>query len=224
MVQRRTRIVFLGDSVTAGYGLASAAASSFVSRLTASDPTAELITSALEGIDTAYALKRFHRLVTAHDPEWVVILLGLNDAVPSGQRAPIAPPSYESHLLSLVDRVVALSARPVLVTPNPRFVARPSPGAEASGWCAGRDLMAPYAAALVNAAKRSGYPWIDVRSRFLAASNLAELLPDGVHPGAAGHELIATILAAELPCFWGRPAAATPAAQTSAQAVLDRSF
>src|SRR5687768_1311329 len=87
---RRTRLLFVGDSVAAGHGLAGAPAyPQLVSaRLAERGLDVEVVVDALDGADSAYVLKRFDRMVTAHDPDWVVLALGLNDA-----RPPRAAPS-----------------------------------------------------------------------------------------------------------------------------------
>ena len=200
---QRMRVVFLGDSVTAGFGLGQCAGGvNYVQLLAArlaDQPSApELLASAWDGVDTSYALKRFDRMVTALDPDWVVILLGLNDVLPCGARPAASPAEYRSNLLALVDRILALGARPVLVAPNPRF--RPSDdNAEPL------EIMGPYVAELRGVAEAGEFPWIDLHGPFLALEAVRQLIPDGVHPNADGHTLIADILAAELPCLWDAP-------------------
>jgi lysophospholipase L1-like esterase len=195
------RVVFLGDSVTAGVGL-SDGQPTYVQLLDAHcrrcGVSVECIASALDGIDTGYALKRFGRMVTALDPDWVVVMLGLNDAQPAGQRVQITPAEFQNNLLGLVDRILGLGARPVLVAPNPRIVCR------AGDTPRQLDLMPPYVAALRQTAEAADLPWVDLYARF-RGDDWSELLPDGVHPGAAGHRLIADTLAAELACFWPSP-------------------
>src|SRR5262245_56684546 len=98
VVRQRMRLVILGDSVSAGYGLThdrtlsegvpdQAFPQLLGARLTESGHDTEVVVSALDGIDTGYALRRFARLVTAHDPDWVLVMLGLNDVRPPGARA-----------------------------------------------------------------------------------------------------------------------------------------
>ena len=197
-MQQRMRVVFLGDSVTAGVGL-SDGQPTYVQLLDAHCHQCalpvECIASALDGIDTGYALKRFGRMVTALDPDWVVVMLGLNDAQPAGQRTQIAPSAFQNNLLGLVDRILTLGARPVLVAPNPRL-----------NCCAGDmpqqvDLMPPYVAALRQTAEQADLPCVDIYARF-CGGDWQTLMPDGVHPGVAGHRLIADTLASELACFW----------------------
>lgn len=204
-MHEQTRIVFLGDSVTAGFGLEADA--SYVQLLDAhcrrQALEVECQASALDGIDTAYALKRFGRMVTALDPHWVVMMLGLNDAQPAGQRAALSPAQYQNNLLGLVDRVMTLGARPVLVAPNPRM----QPAGDDRPQLL--DVMPPYIAALRQVAEQIDLPWINLHARF-SAGDLDALLPDGVHPSAAGHRLIADVLAGELPCLWPQPGRKVP--------------
>lgn len=197
-MQQRMRIVFLGDSVTAGFGL-DESQPSYVQLLDAHcrrcPLPAECLASALDGIDTAYALKRFDRMVTALDPDWVVVMLGLNDALPVGQRTITSPAEFQNNLLGLVDRILTLGARPVLIAPNPRIQSQAGDTPQQV------DVMPPYAAAVRQTAEQIDLPWIDLHARF-CSGDLQELLPDGVHPSAAGHRLIAETLAGELPCLW----------------------
>ena len=200
---QRMRVVFLGDSVTAGFGLNEHVGElSFMQLLSARSaeqaaPPA-LLASAWDGVDTSYALKRFDRMVTALDPDWVVVLLGLNDALPSGARPATSPAAYRSNLLALVDRILAIGARPVLVAPNPRFRPADDDGRPL-------EIMGPYVSALRSVAAAGEFPWVDLHGPFLALEAVHALIPDGVHPGSDGHQLIADILAAELPCLWEGP-------------------
>src|SRR5688572_20778537 len=81
---RRTRLLFVGDSVTAGYGLVPSLAYPHLvaARLADRGLAVDVVVDALDGADSAYVLKRFDRMVTSHDPDWVVVALGLNDARP----------------------------------------------------------------------------------------------------------------------------------------------
>lgn len=203
------RFVILGDSVSAGFGLAVGGeglpGECYARRLQqlASDCGLQLIVSALDGTDTTYALRRFHRMVTAHEPRWVMVMLGLNDARPAGAHPNIPPEDFAQNILALVDRVAAIEARAILVTPNPRFDAT-------HGIAEPADCMQPYVEALRGIARALNLPLIDVHARFVAAENLRALVPDGVHPSAAGHRLIAEVLSEQLP-----PVVLTPQLQAS---------
>ena len=191
-VRRRGRVVFLGDSVTTGYGLVDRAARKAYPQLLqrrgeAAGWGVQWTVSALEGIDTSYAWRRCSRLVTAHQPDWVVVLLGLNDAHPPGDRRANSPLTFEHNLLSLADRILSLDARPILIAPHPRWRTHDGRPLDPS-------IMDPYAEAARNVARRWLLPCIDLHERFSAMHDLERLLPDGIHPSAAGHRVIARLV------------------------------
>lgn len=197
-------LIVLGDSVTAGFGLIDAE-TAFPRRLARllrqSHVDVEVIASALDGIDTAYAVRRFARMVSVHNPRWVVVLLGLNDARPAGARTPATPADYQANVLMLVDRIVSLGATPIVASPTPRFDAQlesPFPKGASRAAIDYGNMMQPYVGALKLAADRCQVAWIDLHRQFLASGELSHLVPDGVHPNAAGHALIAEILCEEL--------------------------
>lgn len=186
------RIVVLGDSVTAGTDFCGVTnGNSYIALLQhrlASTPAVEVIPSALEGVDTGYALRRFDRMVTTHRPDLVFVMLGLNDARPAGGRAAASPEEYRENLLKLTNRILALDAKPVLSTPTPRLDVRPEPEN-------GHDIMQSYVRVVRDVADDHHLSWIDVYSRFLAQRDVQSLIPDGVHPGPRGHAIIADAFA-----------------------------
>lgn len=198
-MRQRMKILVLGDSVTAGCTFSGTTSSTcYVERLRALLEAAaldvEVVASALEGIDTGYAVKRFSRMVTVHEPDLVLVMLGLNDALPPGQREPASPDTYRQNLLGLVDRILAIDARPILVTPNPRpsLLTDDSPDGALDE---PNHLMTPYAVAVREVADHYQIPCVDIYDRFVAAGGLTLLVPDGTHPNPAGHVLIAQALA-----------------------------
>lgn len=197
-------IIILGDSVTAGFGLADAELA-FPRRLAQllrqSHVGVEVIASALDGIDTGYAVRRFARMVSVYNPGWVVVLLGLNDARPARSRAPATPSEYQANTLMLIDRIVSIGATPIVASPTPRFDRQLEVSAGPAASLATIDygsVMQSYVDALKLAADRCQVGWIDLHRQFLASGELSHLVPDGVHPNAAGHALIAEILCEEL--------------------------
>jgi acyl-CoA thioesterase-1 len=188
------RLVVVGDSVTAT-GLREDNRDSYVSmfsqRLRDAGVGVEVIPSALDGIDTDYALKRFKRMVTAHEPDHVLVMLGLNDAQPAGGRSSSSPAEFSENLSKIIEGILDIGAIPTLMTPNPRFdITSASPADD--------DLMPPYVAAMHEVARSYLVDCIDIHSRFRATGNFRSLIPDGVHPNPPGHRLIADALAEEL--------------------------
>jgi lysophospholipase L1-like esterase len=150
-------------------------------------------------------------MVTAHDPDWVVVALGLNDARPpksapsqlgaAAPRSARAPADFAANMLAIIDRLLAIGARPVLQVPTPRFdVGRFD--AELVGERGA--LMAPYVAALRDLAAQLRLPLIDVYQPLLTEPDLADLIPDGIHAGREGHALIADVVTEELLTLLGR--------------------
>lgn len=184
------RVVFLGDSVTAGWEFCGVDTQNcYVARLRSSLRVAELgvefIVSALAGVDTRYALKRFDRMVARRAPDLVVVMLGLNDARPPVDRAPIAPDTYRANLAQIAQMIGELGARPMLVTPTPRLE-RLDGGK--------RNIMGPYVAACRSVAWDYHLRCVDVHAAFCAQTDVESLLPDDVHPSPRGHVLIASVL------------------------------
>ena len=204
------RVVVLGDSVTCGNLAGDVRAEQlYVYQLEEQfrqvGASIQLIPSALDGVDTRYALRRFDRMVAAHRPDVVCVMLGLNDVLPAGARAPITPQQYDQNLRLLIDQIRHLDAQPILATPTPRLS---SDNAEAEAGLG--DLMRDYVQTAMQVAETCSLRLIDAYSPFLKIDNLWRLIPDGIHPSAQGHEMIAQAFADLLiPLFNGcRPASA----------------
>lgn len=183
----RDEVVVLGDSVTQGAGFSGVTESTcFVSllrnELDEAGLNVRLTTSALDGVDTGYALKRFDRMVARLRPDLLVVALGLNDARPSGDRTGCHPDRYARNLSQLTERALEIDVRPILATPSPRLDVRN----RQPGW-----TMQPYAESARRVAEHYNLPVIDVFHRFAALRNLDALIPDRLHPGPEGHRLIA---------------------------------
>jgi acyl-CoA thioesterase-1 len=192
----REAVLVLGDSVTVGAGFSGVDESTaYVSLLQDSlDDSGLQVTvsrSAIDGVDTGYALRRFDRMVGRERPHIVVVALGLNDAQPPGGRAGCEPAQYRDNLCRIAEKVIALDAFPVFATPSPRIdVQRDDAPA--------RHTMEPYAEQVRNAASQFGAPTIDLYNRFFDRRDLEALLPDRLHPGPEGHRIIADAFAETL--------------------------
>ena len=184
-----TRIVILGDSVTVGCGYCGVSDDTryvhlLESELAKAGLNIELIPSALDGVDTAYAIRRFQRMVGAFQPDHVLVMLGANDASPPGTRRRIAPVEYRENLHKIVERILALDARPLLASPIPRWNSE-------TGDPTQHELMQPYATAVDDVAAHYLVPCANVYNRFCSHGVLESLIPDGIHPGPLGQQLIA---------------------------------
>ncbi len=192
----REAVLILGDSVTVGAGFSGVEESTaYVSLLqnTFDDSGigARLDRSAIDGVDTSYALRRFNRMVGRRQPNIVVVALGLNDAQPPGGRSGSDPIQYRENLCRIAEKVLALDANPVFATPSPRIDVEHRDG---PAW----RTMEPYAEQARDVAGQFGAPTIELYDRFIARRDLDGLLPDRLHPGPEGHRLIADAFAETL--------------------------
>lgn len=180
-------LLLLGDSVTVGAGFSGVCERTRFAALLARQLehdcfSIRVSTSALDGVDTDYALRRFDRMVARFTPDSVAIMLGLNDARPPGRRAGSCPDTYAENVSRLVQRCMDMGASPLLATPTPRWD-RLHPN--------GTQVMEPYAEQVRQVADTFYLPLVDMYAAFIDRGQLASLIPDGIHPGPAGHELIA---------------------------------
>lgn len=183
------QLLLLGDSVTVGAGFSGVDDKSCYVRLLQSElenagAHMQIRASALDGADTRYALRRFDRMVTRLSPDVIVISLGLNDAQPPGCRASVSPEGYGENLEKLTEKSLEIDVRPVLCTPPPRLDV-PQDGQPA--WKA----MHPYAEAARGVADKYNLPLIELYDEFVSREDLESLIPDRLHPGRAGHQIIA---------------------------------
>ena len=212
------RLVVLGDSVTVGAGFSGVdGATRYISILEglfhAAGIDSHLTCSALDGVDTGYALRRFDRMVGRHDPDVVVVMLGLNDARPPGGRPACPPARFARNLAQLVDRSLELGARPILSTPPPRLDA-PTEADGISG------LMGPYADRVRQVAESFHVELIDVYAALVGHSEPASLIPDRLHPGPEGHRIIARKFASTLIPLSRRQATVVPERSTIPAGIL----
>jgi lysophospholipase L1-like esterase len=181
-------IVLLGDSITVGCRETGVTAqTTYPSRLkTLLDRVGvdvELIVSAIHGVYMDYAVRRFERMVGRYQPDYVLILLGANDAVPAGGQSSTSPEEFQAALEALVERCVFQGSIPIIASPPPRGDSRCS------------ELLRTFAEITGAFAADSGLPFIDLFSRLNEERFLNELLPDCQHPNPAGNAIIAERIA-----------------------------
>ncbi len=166
-----------------------------------------VINQGVGGNTTRDALARYQRAVTDLAPDYLVLLLGTNDACNSGKLVPLE--DFRENLAKLVDS--SPTARVVLVTPPPiivEYLAERHPHHPELARLA--EHLADYDAAIRALAADRGLPLVDFRARVLAEEGpldgAASLLRceangggrDGVHPTAEGCRALAERVAAAL--------------------------
>jgi lysophospholipase L1-like esterase len=215
----RVTVVAFGDSTTAVRGATKVYATILQEELDG----ARVINAGVGGNTTEMARARFERDVLAMQPQVVIIQFGINDAaIDVWKKPPATAPRvslerYESNLRHFVRTLKSKAARVVLMTPNPlRWTPKlqemygrpPYQPEQPDGF---NVLLARYAEAARRVAREEGAELIDVQRAYVAraeesAASLEALLPDGTHPSADGHRLVAGLLRAALPDLWPRAA------------------
>ena len=167
------RLLVLGDSLTAGYGLPASQA--FPARLQAALDRAALavavVNAGVSGDTSAGGLARLDWAIGTRAPEFAIVALGGND----GLRG-LPPDRLEENLDRIVERLQAKGAKVMLAG----MYAPPN---------LGREYAERFRAAYANVAARRGVP---LHPFFLdgVAGDAALNQPDGIHPNAAGVEVM----------------------------------
>lgn len=198
-------IVFLGDSITHQCLYTQYVEDYFFTRF----PQMRLRfhNSGVGGDRCADALLRFDRDVAFYKPKYVVVLLGMND----GGVQPYVEATFQTYkrdMLALLDKIAAIGATPVLITPTmfdsraSRAGTRPRAPEALEFYNA---TLAYYGAWLRETAVDRGYGFVDMYgplNQFTLEQRKNEpsftLIPDGVHPGAAGQTVMAFSLLMDL--------------------------
>ena len=202
-------VVMLGDSTTAVRpgAIDRVYASRVEQSLVESGFPVRVINAGVGGNSTTDGLDRFDRDVLAHHPDLVVIQFGINDsAVDVWRNPPATSPrvsieAFEANLRLLIERAREAGARVVLMTTNPiRWTPKlkelygkmPYNPDRPDGF--DLPLLSRYNAAARRVANEAGVPLVDVHAEFMRG-DVDGLLLDGMHPGDAGHAIVAALLA-----------------------------
>ncbi|MEX2113877.1 MAG: SGNH/GDSL hydrolase family protein [Pirellulales bacterium] len=194
------RIVCLGDSVTKAERPGVAAGETFCAVLERSlnasdeqDEQVEVINAGIGGHTTAQGLARFESDVLAHQPDYVVIMFGLNDSwIDQGNtESRLTVREYRANLEQMLAKLRHRRIGVLLMTPNPAI---------APMYPAERNVtLKPYVEAVRDLARREQLPLVDVYQRFaelaIEGVDLNTLFTDAMHPNPAGQKLIAGMLA-----------------------------
>jgi lysophospholipase L1-like esterase len=176
-VKNENRVVFLGNSITAGW------APYFATMF----PGKPYIGRGIGGQTTPQMLVRFRQDVIALKPKVVVILAGTNDI--AGNTGPSTIEMIEDNLASMAELASANGIRVVLSSVLPVYDYPWKPGlAPAPKIIAINQWMKDYA-------RSHGAVYLDYHSAMADARGgmRAELSPDGVHPNEVGYRVMAPL-------------------------------
>jgi acyl-CoA thioesterase-1 len=166
-------VVAFGDSLTAGFGVAPEEAwpALVEARLRREGYPYRVVNAGVSGDTSAGGLRRVAWVLRAR-PEVAIVALGANDGL-RGQD----PGELRANLAGIVGRLKDAGVRVLLAGMR----IPPNYGAERA-----RD----FAAVFPDVARRAGVPLMPFLLDGVAADPALNL-PDGIHPNAAGHRLIA---------------------------------
>jgi len=173
------RVVFLGDSITDMWPLATAF------------PGKPYVNRGISGQTTSQMLVRFRADVIALAPTAVVILAGTNDI--AGNTGPITVEGIEANFATMVELARAHGIRVVLssVLPVHNYTAM----SEMTFPLRPPDQIAALNKWLKEYAAASGCVYLDYASAMSDAKGLLkkELAEDGLHPNRAGYGIMAAV-------------------------------
>jgi len=213
-------IVAFGASTTAPRGSLIVYAMLLEWELTDEGRNVRVINAGKGSDNTVTARKRFEQDVLAHDPELVIIQLGINDSAidvwrgVTEPRVPIA--DYERNLEHLVTTLKDRGSKVILMTPTPlrwtdklkELYGKPpyDPG-DPDGFS---FLLKEYAERCRQVAARQGVPLADSFRAFqeygeVEGQAVDDLLLDGMHPNDLGHEIEADLLLEQIRALFERP-------------------
>ena len=179
-----TRVVFMGDSITEGWGMKATATSPGRGEFFPGKP---YINRGISGQTTPQMLVRFRQDVVLLKPKVVVLLAGTNDIAENTGKETLE--EIGNNIASMSEIARANGIRVVLCSVLPASDFRwhkglePAPKIkELNAW------MKEYAA-------KNGFVYVDYYSPMANSEGglKAELSPDGVHPNKAGYDIMAPL-------------------------------
>jgi len=201
-----TKIVALGDSTTNCVKKAGVTEETAWRTLLAADLArrlgrpVEVVNAGVDADTAPLALQRLERDVLARRPDWVVVMLGTNDAgffrPPNGvaDTPRVAIAEFEAALREIIQRVRKAGAGVMLCTSLPmsgHYALRNLPAYQKHGL---NYLVKQYAEVTRHLAKEFGLPIAEVHETFERHPERDALIPDGIHPDPRGQRLIADTL------------------------------
>ncbi len=195
--KKNSRVTFLGDSITAGNVYTAMIVDYYVTKLP--ELNVKFSCAGISGGSTGSAFLYLEDDVLANKPDYVTIMLGVNDSgrwmlerpdiLDRAERLEAAYVTYVTKMNELVDKLTELGIEVILCTPAPyaeffTTAAKPLPG--------GHALILRYAEAVRKMARERGLGLVDFHAR-MSETYLDEALynADHVHPNDLGHARMA---------------------------------
>lgn len=205
-------VIMFGDSTTAPRGALKVYSDRVSTILQSIGSSLGVHNAGIPSDTTAAALKRLQTDVLAYKPRVVVMQFGINDsAVDVWKKPPATKPrvpldSYLANYRAMITETQKQGAKVILMTTNPlRWTSRlrelygkpPYHAAAEDGFESVH--LTRYNEALRKLAVEMKVPLVDVHAAYPAfaarhRTTVGDMLPDGMHPGDLGHQLIAELL------------------------------
>lgn len=201
MIQDGQTVVFAGDSITdcgrraqsAPYGAGYVQAA--ITLITARYPERDInyVNVGIGGNTVEDLRNRWHDDVLFHHPDWVTILIGINDMHRSGEAA-IPPDKYERLYREILDLTINRAGASVVLL-DPFYISTDTDtGSQRSHVLA---VLPDYIAVVGKLASEYGLLHVPMHDRYMEQLKYrpAEAFcPEPVHPGPAGHLVLAVEL------------------------------
>lgn len=211
------RIVALGDSITNGAGLAGVKEAETFREIARRELTeklgckVEVVNAGVNGDIVTLAIKRLEKDVLDRTPRIVTVMFGGNEAgfyrPETGGFADtprVDREQFKTAVGTLVDRLRAARITVVLMTCPPMTERYWGMRLEAYRKHGINFLVKDYAQAMREVAAEKQAALVDVYRAFDQNRAWLDYFPDGLHPDARGHRVIADLLVEELARILGR--------------------
>jgi len=205
-------IFMFGDSTTAPRGNVTVYADRVNTMLQSIGSSLSVYNAGVPSNTTTQAVKRLQTDVLAYKPRIVVMQFGLNDcAIDVWKKPPATEPrvsmeAFIANYRSMIAATQKSGAKVILMTTNPlrwhsktrELYGKPPYKPDAEDGFESPTLLA-YNQAIRVLAKDLNVHLIDVHAAYPAFAAkkktfITDMLPDGMHPGDLGHELVAELL------------------------------
>jgi lysophospholipase L1-like esterase len=203
-------IVAFGDSITNGVGIGDVTEEYTFRKLLEKDiksminVNARVINAGVNGDITTTAIERLDRDVLQHNPGYVTIMFGVNDAgyyrpdTDSMAETPrVFAKDFKANLIKIVDDIQMANSIPIMVTPLPMNDNYAHKNFHAYIKNGLNYIVDEYCQIIRELCHERNLYLIDVNKEFNQDPNTANLIPDGIHPNKCGHRYIADLYLSE---------------------------
>jgi acyl-CoA thioesterase I len=187
-------VMTVGDSITTyRYGYAEILRA--LLGLVAPEQPVAFYNHGRSGYTSTHGLEHTYTQYLASQPDWVFLKYGGNDTKRFGGakgKLLVSLQEYTANMTQIVDAFLRIGARVVVLTATPivEETVNTYPDFQPMGMTWQNADLQACADALRTITSQRGIPLVDLVSVFTTKPDLAYYVPDGLHPGPAGHRII----------------------------------